>query len=320
MRWGFLGAGYVASRALGPAVHAADGAVLQVVGARDPGRAAALEPVRTAGSYAEVCAADDVDAVYVALPNDAHLPWVLSALAAGKAVLCEKPLGRDAADVRQMAEAAARAGRPLVEAAWTRWHPRTQRVEQLLAGAPGPREVRSWFTFPGVPAGNYRLQVARGGGALLDVGCYATAAALAALGPGEVTVARAEQHLGPTDVDLTTTAALSSPAGAARVMASFERPEAQGWVTHAPGLTVEVPHPAFTSWREPAVLRVVEEGVPREEEFAPCDAYRLMVEAVSAHVAGAAGLDGAQPWVLPLSVSAAVAAVLDAIRTTAATA
>jgi D-xylose 1-dehydrogenase (NADP+, D-xylono-1,5-lactone-forming) len=304
VRWGFLGAGFVASRGVAPAVHAADGAALQVVAARDVDRARSLEPVRAVDSYAAVCTADDVDVVYLSLPNDDHLPWVITALAAGKHVLCEKPLGLDAAQVLEMTAAASRSGALLVEAAWNRWHPRTRRVEALLDAVSGPVDVRAWFTFPGVPDGNYRLDPARGGGALLDVGCYAVAAALAALGD-DVTVAGAARTMGPTGVDLTTTATLVSSRGRAEITGSFERPESQGWAVTAPGLELEVPHPAFTSWREPSTLRVVEDGVAREESFDACDAYRLMVEAVSARTTGA------DAWVLPLTTSLAVARTVD---------
>lgn len=306
VRWGFLGAGFVASRGVGPAVHAADGAVLQAVAARDVARAESLAPVRATTSYAELCEADDVDAVYISLPNDDHLPWVERAVATGKAVLCEKPLGGDALEVARMTAAAHAHDALLVEASWNRWHPRTRRVEELLDDVAGELDVRAWFTFPGVPEDNYRLDPARGGGALLDVGCYAVAAAQIALGD-DVVVTAAEQHVGPTGVDLTTSAALASARGVARVTGSFEQDESQGWVVTTAGLVVDVPHPAFTSWREESTLRVVEDGVERVETFAACDAYELMVEAVSARVAGE------DAWVLPLSTSLSVARTLDAI-------
>ncbi len=183
--WGFLGAGYIARAALAPAVHSADGAALVAAGARDIARAAALGPRGAAyGSYDEVLADPSVEAVYIALANDDHLPWAERALAAGKHVLCEKPLGLTAAEVRQMAATARAADRLLVEASWNRWHPRTRRAEALLrSGAIGAvRRVEAGFTFAGVAEDNYRLDPARGGGALYDVGCYATAAALWATG------------------------------------------------------------------------------------------------------------------------------------------
>ncbi|HYO19839.1 MAG TPA: Gfo/Idh/MocA family oxidoreductase, partial [Dermatophilaceae bacterium] len=273
----------------------------------DSARAATLDPVASVGSYAEICARDDVDAVYVSLPNDDHLHWVQFALEAGKHVLCEKPLGMNAAEVAVMRAHSERSGLQLVEAAWNRWHPRTQRIDALVAPITGQRAVRAWFTFPGVPAGNYRLDPARGGGALLDVGCYTVSAALAALGADALAVVSVERHLGPTGVDLTTAAVLRHANGSAAVTASFERPEAQGLTIEAPGLVIEFGGQAFTTWREPCVLRVVEDGDLREERFAACDPYRLMVEAVSARIRGA------DAWVLPLATTESVAATLDAI-------
>jgi predicted dehydrogenase len=300
---------------MAPAVHAADGAVLQAVGARDATRAGSLEPAGAVGTYAEVCARDDVDAVYVSLPNNDHLHWVRVALEAGKHVLCEKPLAMNAAEVAAMRRAAGRSDRLLVEAAWNRWHPRTRRIEALVEQVAGRRDVRAWFTFPGVPSDNYRLDPARGGGALLDVGCYTVSAALAGLGADavevvSVEVVSVERHLGPTGVDLTTSAVLAHPNGSATVTASFERPEAQGLTIEAPGLSLELGGQAFTTWREPCVLRVVEDGDAREEQFAACDPYQLMVEAVSARIRGE------DAWVLPLATSEAVAAALDAIAET----
>ena len=186
VRWGFLGAGMIAATALGPATHAAAGAVLHAAGARDVERARALGPARAYGSYDEVLADPDVEAVYVALANDAHLPWTLAALEAGKPVLCEKPLGLTLAEVEQMAAASARTGLPVVEASWYRWHPRVRLAEEVLRrGDVGPvRHVSAGFTFDGVGAGNYRLDPAKGGGALYDVGCYAVSACLWAVGEG----------------------------------------------------------------------------------------------------------------------------------------
>jgi xylose dehydrogenase (NAD/NADP) len=310
VRWGLLGAGFIASRGVAPAMRAADGVVVQAVAARDIARAEALEPVRALDSYDELCSADDVDAVYISLPNDAHLHWVTVALEAGKAVLCEKPLALDAAQVAEMTAVAERTGGLLVEASWNRWHPRTRRVEQVLADVDRPVDVLTWFTFPGVPEDNYRLDPSRGGGALLDVGCYATAAALIALGEDAVVV-DAEQHMGATGVDLTTAATLQSALGRAHVLGSFEQEEAQGWTVTTEGFALSLDHPAFTSWHEASTLRIAEDGVERVETFDAVDPYRLMVEAVSRRVRGE------DAWGLPLSTSYAVARVLDDIVATA---
>ncbi len=316
VRWGFLGAGFIASKAMAPALREVAGASLQVVGARDLARAEALEPVRATTSYAEVCEADDVDAVYISLPNDAHLEWVVRALEAGKHVLCEKPLAMNAAEVAQIQAAADRTGLLAVEAAWNRWHPRTRRAEELALEMSGPRSMAAWFTFPGVPTDNYRLEARRGGGALLDVGTYAVAAAHWALDADVFDVDVASANVGSTGVDLTTTAVLSCGAGRAEVRSSFEQPESQGLRVESGDRVIDLGSQAFTSWRAPSELLVVEGGVggvggvggiERVETFEACDAYQLMLEAMSARVRG----DDA--WLLPLSTSWQVAATLDAI-------
>jgi xylose dehydrogenase (NAD/NADP) len=321
VRFGFLGAGYIAHQALGPAVHAADGAVLQAVAARDAGRAAALEPAgRSYTDYAAVLGDPDVDVVYICLANDAHREWTLAALAAGKHVLCEKPLGLTHDEVDEMVEASRAADRLLVEAFWYRWHPRTRRLEQLLAlGALGPiRTMEADFSFSGADApdkaGNYRLDPAHGGGALYDVGCYSISAAHLVYGP-DLTVEAVDSVFGPTGVDLATTVALRADgggqaAGTATARCGIAVPDRQ--VLNVIGQAARVDFTtgeAFTNWHQPSALTITTpDGAVRVEEFAPVDAYRLMVEAVAAQVRGRAG------YLIGLEHSLHVSRTLDAAR------
>src|SRR3954467_15042266 len=122
-RWGLLGAGQI-SRTQSLVLPAADGAELFAVAARDLERARSLGAPRSYGSYAELIADPDVDAVYIGLPNDAHLPWAVAALRAGKPVLCEKPLALDVGEVDDLLAVVDATGCLLVEASWYRWHPR----------------------------------------------------------------------------------------------------------------------------------------------------------------------------------------------------
>ncbi len=312
-RWGFLGAGFVASRALAPAVHAAHGSVLHAVAARDVVRAEALEPTAYASDdYRCVLADEAVDVVYVSLTNEAHLPWVLASLAAGKHVLCEKPLGLDAAEVLRMQAAAGAAGRLLVEATWYRWHPRAERTRRLVAaGAVGePTHVQTAFCFGDVARGSYRLDPERGGGAWYDVGCYAVSAAHLLLGD-DLAVDAASTRLGPTGVDVETSAVLRAPGGAtAQVLASIDAPEHQDVTLHGSAGSLTWSAPQLTSWREPATLTVRTHGAgdPVVERFAAVDAYRLMVEQVTRAVA-----DGEEP-VVTLAESLRVARTMDAVR------
>lgn len=259
--------------------------------------------------------------VYVNLTNEAHREHVLAALAAGKHVLCEKPLGPDAAATAAMFDAARAAGRLLVEALWFRWHPRVRRlVELATTGAIGPlHHVEAEFTFrgdfTGAQAANYRLDPARGGGALLDTGCYALSAAHAVLGP-VLDVRSAAARRGPTGVDVATSAVLRVPdggpgaGGLADVRCGLDGPDRQALVVTGAAAAVACARgPAFTAWREPTSLTLTTpDGATRVEEFAAVDAYVLMVEAVAAAVRGReAFLPGA-------AHSRAVAATSDAVR------
>jgi xylose dehydrogenase (NAD/NADP) len=316
VRWGFLGAGGIAHSSLGPAVHAADGAVLQAAAARDRARAAGLQPAGAAyDDYAALLADDEVDAVYISLANDAHRPWSIEALRAGKHVLCEKPLALTAAEVDEMAAVAARAGRLLVEASWYRWHPRVREAQRLLAdGAIGEvRHVASTFCFDGVPDGNYRLEPQRGGGALYDVGCYAVSGVQWAFGGAPVREVVARQVTGATGVDLTTEAVLTLDSGEGEVRCSIAEPESQRLLVRGDSGEIELRAPSFTAHGEaPAELWVSDGSDTKRMSFAGGDAYRLMVEAMSRRVRG-----DDDAWVLPLAESRATAAILDAIRNSA---
>lgn len=312
IRWGFLGAGWIATRAMAPAVHAARGARLQAVASRSAERSAGLEPGFVHPSYDGVIEDPSVDAVYICLANDQHLEWAIRALAAGKHVLCEKPLGLDAVQARRMAEAAALADRLLVEAVWTRWHPRFRRLAELAgSGALGEiTAIDSAFTFPGQIDGNYRADPLKGGGALLDTGGYQVHAWAALTGGAHlVDVERASSSTGTSGIDLTTeVTAVVDGVVRATALSSFEQAEAQRLQVLGSGdVATTGIGPAFTAWREETTLVIG----GREESFAPVDAYQVMVEQVSARI------EGREAWVVPMSDSVRVAEILDAIRSAA---
>jgi len=340
--FGFLGAGDIARTALGPAVHAADGAHLQAAAARDASRAAALEPAgRSFDDYAALLGDDTVDVVYVSLANDAHAPWTIAALEAGKHVLCEKPLGLDPAEVGRMHDAAAAAGRLLVEAWWYRWHPRTLRAIQLVtSGAIGRvTRVETEFSFDGdfdgQAAGSYRLDAGKGGGALYDVGCYAVDAARWALGAGALDVRSAEGDV-RGGVDVRASARLGGPDGTvADVRCAIRGREEQLVAVYGEDATLVLGRPAFAAKDVVCALHVVPVTPPlapepsdeaplspdgpaepvvvradrRSEEFAPVDPHRLMVEAVSRAVRGH------DEWLPTAQDSLDIALVLEQVRT-----
>ena len=312
VRWGFLGAGGIARTALAPAVAAASGAVLHAAAARDPARAQALGPVRAYGDYAALLEDDEVEAVYVALHNDAHLPWTLAALAAGKHVLCEKPLGLDAGQVVQMAAAAG--DLLVVEASWYRWHPRVRLAQARLPDIGPVRHVAAGFTFARDLEGNYRLDRARGGGALYDVGCYAVSACLWAVGQGLPRDVVASSELGATGVDLDARAILAwADETEAEVHAGIAQDRGQWLVVTGERGELELRGTPYTAGKHDVTELWVSDGTGTERVVVPAvDAYQQMVEEVSSALRGGPG------WVLPLDESAQTAAVLDAAFASAA--
>jgi len=308
VRWGILGAGWIVKTATAGALRSAPSATLAAVASRDLERARELEPERVYGSYADLLADDSIDAVYIALTNDQHAPWIRNALAAGKHVLCEKPLTLSAEDSAAVFAAAESADRLLVEAAWSMWHPRMQRITSLASsGAIGNLEdFLGTFTFEGVPDGNYRLDPMLGGGALLDIGVYPLHALVGCLPETDRVRPEVERVSGGLGVDLTTKARLDLGAhGRASIVASFAMPESQRLLARGSDSEIRVPdEQAFTTWREATTLLVGE----HTESFPPTDAYRDMFEAVSGRILGR------EEWILPPADSLRVARLVDLLR------
>ncbi|HEU5012748.1 MAG TPA: Gfo/Idh/MocA family oxidoreductase [Roseiflexaceae bacterium] len=178
VRWGVLSTANIGRAAVIPAIHGARNSTLVAVASRDGERARAFADANTIpqayGSYEALLAADDIDAVYIPLPNSMHKEWVIKAAQAGKHVLCEKPLALDADECMAMEAAANKAGVLLMEAFMYRFHPRTERVQAIVrSGLLGDvKLVRAAFTFRVTNPHNIRFQADLGGGALMDVGCY----------------------------------------------------------------------------------------------------------------------------------------------------
>ena len=307
--WGFLGAGWIAKTALTPAVHAASNATLQAVASRDHDRAAALGPHTVYQRYEDLLADPAIDAVYINLANDQHCNWSIAAMAAGKHVLCEKPIALDYAQAQLMADAAKKYDRVLVEAVWSQWHPRFIRaVELVQAGEIGKlTSIASSFCFTGNFADNYRLDPDMGGGSLLDVGVY-QAHAWAALNPGvlDLQISSLEENLSDSGVDLTSKiAGLLGENVKVDAIASFEMPEQQHLVITGNRGSIEfLGNEAFTSWHKESSLRVGDQV----QQFVAVDPYQLMVENFGEHIMGR------DSWIMPMEQSLAVMQVVDQFK------
>jgi predicted dehydrogenase len=291
--WGVIGAtSQVARKAVLPAIVASAGARLVAVASESAadGGAGCFEPLRAHRAYDAVLRDPEVEAVYVPLPNSLHRPWVERAAAAGKHVLCEKPLAPTAADAEAMAAACELAGVALCEAYMTAFHPRAMAVESLVAsGRLGAlRFARAAFTGVLDRPDDHRWRPEMGGGALLDVGIYCVAPLLAAAGRTPARV-EASATLAKSGVDAAFSGWLDFGDGfTATIECSFDAPERQFLeiVGTEAALSVErayTPGPADTMM----TLRS-REGRIEDLVAAGADPYRAMIEHFHAIVRGTA--------------------------------
>jgi len=179
VRWGVLSTAKIGIKAVIPAMQLGQYCDVVAIASRKLERAQAaarqLGIPKAYGSYEELLADPDTDAVYIPLPNHLHVPWSIKALNAGKHVLCEKPIGLNAAQAEELLAAAKKHPKlKVMEAFMYRRHPQWQRARQLVVeGSIGKlRTIQSFFSYYNADPGNIRNTAEVGGGGLMDIGCY----------------------------------------------------------------------------------------------------------------------------------------------------
>ncbi|WP_420011142.1 Gfo/Idh/MocA family protein [Tateyamaria sp.] len=178
VNWGILGAAKFAREHMGPAIHAASGARLAALATRDPDKAAPFRAfcpdLVVHDNYHALLADPVIAAVYIPLPNHMHVEWTLKALAAGKHVLCEKPITLREAEFDDLIAARDAAGTLAAEAYMIVHHPQWQHARDMVqSGAIGAlRHVTGAVSFDNRDMANIRNQAASGGGGLRDIGVY----------------------------------------------------------------------------------------------------------------------------------------------------
>ena len=178
LKWAVISTANIGRAAVIPAIQRSHNGQLLAVASRSEKKAADFASQqnipRAYGSYQALLADDDIQAVYIPLPNSLHREWTIKAAEAGKHILCEKPLALNASQCADMDAAARRNGVKLMEAFMYRFHPQTEQVLELIqSGVIGkPRLIHAAFSFHLTNPANIRLQAELGGGSLMDVGCY----------------------------------------------------------------------------------------------------------------------------------------------------
>jgi xylose dehydrogenase (NAD/NADP) len=291
VKWGIVSTANI-NRNVIPGAHASDKVELVAVASREQAKADAYarewEIPRAYGSYEDLLADAEIEAVYISLPNTLHCEWSIKAMEAGKHVLCEKPLSRDPDDVSAAFDAAERTGMLMSEAFMWRHNPQTKKLQELVGGgAIGElRLIRSTFSYSLYDETNIRLRTEVDGGALMDVGCYCVSASR--LLGGEPLEAHGLARRGPTGTDWVTAGVLRFPSD---VLATFDcgtalpnRDELEA-IGSEGSLFLDDPWHCKTP-----VIELRREDDVERFELEPKDSYRLELENMSDAIRGEAEL------------------------------
>jgi predicted dehydrogenase len=309
LRIGVLGCARVVPYALVAPARQTPGVEVEAIASRslDKARtvAAALGVPRAHGSYESLLDDTGVDAVYVALPPAQHAEWVRRAIDAGKHVLCEKPLALHAEEAADLAALASRAGRVLLEGMHLRYLSRLERQRAVVAsGELGAlQRVVSCFRLPRVPMapGDFRLDPALGGGAALDIGCYAVSCLRAVAGEEPAVTASSCRRLA-SGVDRWMRAHVRFPSRASGVVECGFRG------VYLPRMRVDAYCAEGTvTWDKAGIVIRTRRGI-RKESTVPDWTYQRQLDAFVRACRGDAS------DAVPLADSIATARVVDAMR------
>jgi predicted dehydrogenase len=219
IRWGVLSTANIGVKKVIPAMQRGQFSTVAALASRDLAKArasaAALGIPSAYGSYEELLADPDIDAIYNPLPNQLHVPWTIRAAEAGKHVLCEKPLAMTADEARTLIDVRRRTGVLIGEAFMIRCHPQWLRTRALIdEGRIGTlRSVSAFFSYFNNDPSNIRNQPETGGGALYDIGCYCIQSARYAFAAQPTRVCGLIDRDPQLDTDRLTSAVLDFPAG-----------------------------------------------------------------------------------------------------------
>ena len=283
IRWGILSVANIAVKKVIPGMRMAESVEVAAIASRQ------LEKAQTAagklfipvayGTYEELLADASIDAIYNPLPNHLHVPWSIKAAAAGKHVLCEKPIAMNADEAQLLIDARNCYGVKIGEAFMVRLHPQWLRVRELIQlGAIGElRSIISVFSYFNVDPTNVRNQAGIGGGAMMDIGCYPITMARFLFGREPVRTSSLIDRDPQMHTDRLTSAILDFAPGQASFTVStqlvpFQRTQVLGTKGR---IEIEIPYNAPPD--KPS--RIFVDGVA--EEFPIVDQYTLQAEAFS---------------------------------------
>jgi len=179
IRWGILSTAKIGREKVIPAIQNSNLCEVAAIASRQKEQAekeaAKLNIQKAYGSYEELLNDREIDAVYIPLPNHLHVEWSIKALQAGKHVLCEKPIGLSAEEAKKLLDTSRQYPHlKIMEAFMYRFHPQWQQAKELIDGGKigELKTIHSFFSYYNIDPNNIRNQNDKGGGGLMDIGCY----------------------------------------------------------------------------------------------------------------------------------------------------
>jgi predicted dehydrogenase len=319
VRWGVLGVARIAVQKVIPAMQRGENCEVVAIASRDVGKArkaaGELGVPKAYGSYEELIADPEIEAIYNPLPNHLHVPWSVRAAEAGKHVLCEKPVAMNAAEALELTAARDRTGVVIGEAFMVRTHPQWKRVVELVRGG-RIGELRAGvgaFCYYNRDPKNVRHVLAWGGGALMDIGCYPITTSRLVFGEepkrAAATVARDPEL---DNIDYLTSAVLEYPSGHMVFTCCTQAAAAQSVTFFGTQGRIWLDIPFNALGGQVSRIRIddgrdLTGGGLAVEEFPPCDQYTLQGDLFSRAIR-----EGGPPPV-PLEDSLRNMAVIDAL-------
>jgi predicted dehydrogenase len=318
LRWGVLSTANIGLKKVIPAMQLGQLTTVTAIASRDLAKARsaadALDIAKAYGSYEELIADPNIDAIYNPLPNQFHVPWTIKAAEGGKHVLCEKPLSLSVAEAETLLEVRARTGVKIGEAFMIRSYPQWLRVRALLdeKRIGELRSIAGFFSYFNRDAANIRNQADAGGGGLMDIGCYLIHASRYAFGEQPTRVVGLIERDPDFHVDRLASAILDFPGGQSIFTCSTQMTPYQRVHFFGTRGRIEIEIPFNAPPDRPTRLFVDSTGDLRgtgitTETFPVCDQYTLQGDAFSMAV-----MEGGE---VPVSVEDAIGnmAVIEAI-------
>ena len=293
LRFGLIACSSIARRRFVPALKNSGVAVLEHVGSRDPHKAAEFareQGAKKSGTYDEVLQDAGVDAVYISTPISQHAEWIRRAAAAGKHVLCEKPLCPSFAEAKALVEFCREKKVRLLEAYSFRFHPQHALARQIITEnrIGTPLFFNGEFTFPKPPAGNIRLNPETNGGVFHDALGYPVAAAMMMFAAAPVTVSCQLEMDSPSGVDRAASLRLTFPGGAiAHGFVGFGLHYRSHYAVTGTHGRIEAERAYAVLPDKATALQLEQDKNVQRIEVPPVDQFVLMIEEFAGQISGA---------------------------------